>query len=82
MLDGEQFSDEGLTDDGWTNIYYLKSRFETCSQPKCISSQTRFLRRPSCVGSNQCFYMFEKKAEHDMISDSCKNGSDIAGETI
>ena len=24
MLDGEQFSDEGLTDDGWTNSLFLE----------------------------------------------------------
>ena len=47
-------------------MYYLQSRLEACSQPTCVSSQTRWSK---CIGCT----------DNVLKSNSCKNRNDIAG---
>ena len=58
-------------------ISYLKS---ACSQPKCVSSQTRFSGQAPCALDPISASKIGEESR--TCKNNCKNGNDIAGQSI
>ena len=62
-------------------IYFVKSRLEACSKPKCMSSPTQFSAQVQGQWIQPAHPKLEKmKAEAGMNKFSCKNRIVIAGQ--
>ena len=60
-------------------MYYLKSRWEACAQPKGMSSQTVHSALVQVQWMQAVLLVSRKrKAEAVMNSDNCRNRNDIA----
>ena len=63
-------------------IYYLRSRWEACSQQKCTYSQTQSSALVHVHWMQSTLLVYGKETEAVMKINSCKERNDVAGQSI
>ena len=66
-------------------MYYLQSRLEACSQPTCVSSQTRWSK---CIGCKRCLIcwkwrqimFWKKQVQEQKRHCKCRDSENFSGQ--